>query len=126
MKLESSDSNLFQKKTKKKSEQNRTLRLSKSSEHNFTLKPSVKQLASEEKFTRQECGGTQGVFVFWIFFFFLSFIWLGLSICFSLLHASTCHHGTLLLHTQMIKNMNNKLPVHKWSLSWVDVETAQG
>lgn len=85
------------------------------------LKLSVKQLASEEKFTKQECGRTQGSW-FWFggwCFFFLPFIWLGLSILFSLLHASTCHHGPVLLHMQMNKNKKKELPVLKWNLSWV-------
>lgn len=47
------------------------------------LKTSVKQLASKEKFTKQECGGTHDH----CFVFSLPFIWLGLSILF---FSSTC------------------------------------
>lgn len=102
MKLVSSDSNLFQtNQKKKKSEQNRTLILSKSSEHNFTLKPSVKQLASEEKFTRQECGGTQGVFVFSIFFFF------------SLFHLARIKYFVFLFHMHQHATMGLYYFIHR-------------
>lgn len=110
------------------SNQKRTSRMRPSAYLRFVnvttlLKLSVKQLASEEKFTKQECGRTQGGFLVWWLVglgFFLPFIWLGLSILFSLLHASACHHGPVLLHMQLNKNKKKELPVLKWnfSLGW--------
>lgn len=101
----------------KKNKQNETLSLSKSSESNYTFKAICQTAGFRRKINQARVWKNSGwlVLVWWLvvglFFFSLPFIWLGLSILFSLLHASTCHHGPVLLHMQMNKNKKKELPV---------------